>query len=277
MATLSDLITARFGLDADVTETRPAEETLAHILNHRSIRTYADREVSGDLVKTLLACAQSAPAKSDLQQYAIIHLTNPAQKETLAELAGTATIATAPIVLVFCGDIRRIQRVARFRDKPYVQNTVDSFMNAAVDAAIAMQNFTLAAQAAGLGCCYISQVRNHMAEVCTLLRLPPGVFPVCGLTAGWPAEAPDVTLRLPPQTVVHQDFYDDENLESDIDAYDRRRHAKRPLATDKQLHQDRFGEAAFYGWSEAAARRMSAPATEIPLRDFLLSHGFDLS
>ena len=275
MADIKTLISERFGRPTEV-GLKGGGETLTQILNHRSIRKYQDKEVSEDLVQTLLACAQSAPAKSDLQQYAILRLTDQKKKSRLAELSGTGSIETAPIVLVFCGDIRRIQKISYLRERPYAQNTVDSFMNAAVDAGLAMQNFVLAAQASGLGCCYVSQVRNHMQPVCELLVLPSGVFPVCGLTAGWPDEERDVTLRLPPSVVVHDNVYDDANLEMEVNAYDQRRHNRRPLTPPKQLHEDRLGKSEFYGWSEAAARRLSKPATEISLRDFLLSHGFDL-
>ena len=43
-----------------------------------------------------------------------------------------------------------------------------------------------------------------------------------------------------------------------------------------KIIEHRFRKSEFYRWSEAAAPRLSAPATEISLRDFLLSHGFDL-
>ena len=275
MTDINTLISERFGRKTDVGRGRDLE-MLTKILEHRSIRKYQSKEVSEDLIETLLACAQSAPTKSDLQQYAILRLTDKKKKSRLAELSGTGFIEASPIVLVFCGDIRRIQKISYLREKPYAQNTVDSFMNASVDASLAMQNFVLAAQASGLGCCYVSQVRSHMQPVCELMELPPGVFPVCGLTAGWPDEERDVTLRLPPAVVVHDNVYDDSTLETEVNAYDQRRHNLRPLTQPKQLHEDRFGKAEFYGWSEAAARRLSAPATEIPLKDFLLSHGFDL-
>ena len=144
MASLSDLIAARFGLPSETGRQTLSNDTVAQILGHRTIRRYEDKDVPVDLVNVLLACAQSAPGKSDLQQYSIIQLTDAARKQKLSDLSGTAAIATAPIVLVFCADIRRVQRISDFRDKPYVQNTVDSFMNAAVDASLAMQNFTIA-------------------------------------------------------------------------------------------------------------------------------------
>src|SRR5690606_24248468 len=131
-----------------------------------------------ELLRVLMACAQSAPAKSDLQQYSILHVTDATKKKTLADLAKTPWIATAPVALVFCGDLRRAWRISELRGKPYGQNTLDSFMNAAVDAGLALQAFIIAAESAGLGCCAISQVRTEIEAVSDLLGLPDGVFPL---------------------------------------------------------------------------------------------------
>ena len=49
-------------------------------------------------------------------------------------------------------------------------------------------NFIRAAEAVGLGCCPISVIRNHIDEVAELLELPDFVFPVAGMTAGYPSE-----------------------------------------------------------------------------------------
>ena len=109
MTDINTLISERFGRKTDVGRGRDVE-MLTKILEHRSIRKYQNKEVSEDLIETLLACAQSAPTKSDLQQYAILRLTDKKKKSRLAELSGTGFIEASPIVLVFCGDIRRIQK-----------------------------------------------------------------------------------------------------------------------------------------------------------------------
>ena len=185
-------------------------------------------------------------------------------------------MATSPIVLVFCGDIHRSEKIAAMRGRDYAQNNLDSFMNAAVDAALAMQTFILAAESEGLGCCPISHIRNDLPELAELLALPAGVFPVCGVTAGWPTEERDVTLRLPPAVVVHENRYGDDDVAGEIDAYDQRRHGIRPLDQDRQLHADKYGKSEFYGWSESAARRVSQLEGLEKLRPFLERHGFAL-
>ncbi len=275
---------ARFGLQApaafgaEIAQSGPAPDAtaaLSRILARRSYRRFTDQPVPEALYTALLACAQSAPAKSDLQQYSIIDVRDPARKAELAQLCDTAWMADAPVLLVFCGDLRRAQRVCEMRGHAYAQNTLDSFMNAAVDAALAMQAFVLAAETAGLGCCCISQVRKRLPDMADLLNLPDRVFPVAGLAAGWPGEARDVTCRLPPSIVVHRDAYDDRDLGPELDAYDQRRHAARPLGN--QINVEKFGTAAFYGWSENAARRLAEPSDLGGLREFLESHGFDLA
>lgn len=158
---------ARFGLDpkAPLAVDLPDEAAaaLARIMGRRSYRKFADRPVDDALRTVLLACAQSASAKSDLQQYSIVDLHDPARKAALAELCGTPWMADAPVLLVFCGDLNRARIFGAMRGHAHAQDTLDSFFNASVDAALAMQSYILAAEAAGLGCCCVSQVRKRPA------------------------------------------------------------------------------------------------------------------
>jgi Nitroreductase family len=77
--------------------------------------------------------------------------------------------------------------VHAWRGHTFANDHLDAFFNATVDAAIALETFVAAAEAAGLGCCPISVIRNHAEEVSGLLGLPDHVFPVAGLGVGIPA------------------------------------------------------------------------------------------
>ena len=73
----------------------------------------------------------------------------------------------------------------------------------------------MAADAAGLGTCPISYVRNHVEKIGPLCGLPPGVYPVAGLTLGFPAGPRNwLSPRLPQHLVVHRETYDDSGLEA---------------------------------------------------------------
>ncbi|MEX2614798.1 MAG: nitroreductase family protein [Alphaproteobacteria bacterium] len=270
MKTIAELYKARFGIERDIGRDMKAEGAVAGILNRRSIRRYTDEPVSDDLLDVLLACAQSAPAKSDLQQYSIIVVTDPKSREVIGDWEGKA-----PVFLMFCADNRRIRRLAEIRGHDYQNDNIDTFMNGCIDAALAMQCFINAAESVGLGCCPISGVRNRIELMCELLALPDGVFPICGLTVGWPAVPGFISMRLPPASVVHRDKYDDSSLEAETDAYDRRRHAIYAIPPEKQRHTDKYGALDFCGWSENATRQLSLPE-RAGFKAFLNSHGFRL-
>ena len=215
------------------------------------------------LLRTLLAGAFSAPAKSDLQQSCVVHVSDRSVHARIAALIPSMPwIADAPVLLVFCGDNRRIRRICELRGTPFANDHLDSFMNAAVDAGLVMAGFIHAAQAAGLGCCPLSAVRNHAAEVSEMLGLPDHVFPVAGMVAGYPARERKVTPRLPLDAFVHGDRYDDSAFEEWIASYDARRHAVLALNPDRQRDPGRFGRAEFYGWSEDKARQVAVSERE---------------
>lgn len=263
----------RYGIPAGDVPPLDGPDALAALLDRRSCRCFTGGEVPEPLFLTLLACAQSAPSKSDLQQYAILVLDDPVIRRTFQGLSSIpAWVADAGRILVFCGDTRRVRRMAEIHALPYDSDTADVFMNAATDAAIAMTAFLLAAEAVGLGCCPLSVVRNHAPELSVLLALPEGVFPWAGLAVGWPAGRAAVSPRLPQAVTVHRDRYDDRALGPALAAYDATRG---PIAAGKQLHAERYGTDPALGWSANAARRLSV--RERPFwRSFLEQRGIHL-
>lgn len=236
--------------------TAPAADELRRMLEHSSHRKWTEQPVDADLLRLLFACALSAPSKSDLQQADIIHVADRARIKAIADLIPDMPwINNAPVFLVFCGNNRRIRQIGEWRGKPFVNDHLDHFMNAAVDAGIVLSQFIRAAEAAELGTVPISAVRNHPRETSDILGLPDAVFPVAGLCVGYPLEAGHITARLPLAVTVHTNTFDESRLKENIDAYDQRRHQLFPLR--KQRHSKRYPDAAFYGWSEDKARHYS--------------------
>ncbi|MBV2132200.1 NADPH-dependent oxidoreductase [Pseudomonas sp. MAP12] len=203
-----------------------ADEVIATLLEHRSVRAYLDRPLPAGTLETLLAAAQSAASSSNLQVWSLLAVEDPQRKARLAELAnGQAHIRQAPLFLVWLADFSRIQRQAERHDidlqaLPYL----DSFLMGAIDAALAAQNAVTAAESLGLGTVYIGALRNNLQAVVDELRLPPLVYPVFGLCVGYPdADKPaQVKPRLPQSLILHRETYavhpEEQRL---IDDYDR--------------------------------------------------------
>jgi nitroreductase/FMN reductase [NAD(P)H] len=248
----------RFGTLPEVDPALPGLDELARIAEHRSHRRYAADAVEPALLRLLFACALSAPSKSDLQQADIIHVADRSKIDAITALIPDMPwIAQAPVVLVFCGNHRRIHQIAEWRGIPFANDHLDHFMNAAVDAAIVMTTFIRAAEAVGLGTCPISAIRNKPREVSALLGLPERVFPVAGLTLGYPAQEGRITPRLPLDATVHVDRFDDSRVREHVDAYDKRRDRLLPYRNVRRKEQ--YGTPALYGWSEDKARQYSTP------------------
>jgi nitroreductase len=276
--TIAQLIEDRFGLPTTVGPDRPAEGTVALLLSHRTHRRYRPDPVSDEVLEILLAAALSAPSKSDLQQVAVIVVRDRDKQATIGSwIPDMPWIATAPLFLVFCGDQRRLRRISsELRSRPFPNDTLDMFMNAAVDAGLVLQSFVIGAEAMGLGCCPISVVRNHVEKLSELLALPAGVFPVAGLTLGYPSQPGWISMRLPPALTVHTDRYDDSDLPAQVEAYDRRREARHATPRASQRYVERFGVTEPYGWSEDKARQYSVPERH-NFGPFIRGHGFGLT
>jgi FMN reductase [NAD(P)H] len=275
--TIADLIEDRFGLPTDAGRGHTANETVELILSHRTQRRYKPDPVPDEVLEIVLGAALSAPSKSDLQQVAIILVRDCAKQATVGSwIPDMPWIATAPLFALFCGDHRRMRRVAELRGRPFPNDTLDMFMNAAVDAGLVLQNFITAAEALGLGCCPISVVRNHVEKLAELLQLPAGVFPVAGLCVGYPLQRGWISMRLPPAVTVHTDRYDDRELPAQLAAYDRRREARHATPRESQRYVERFGHTEPYGWSEDKARQYSVPERH-NFGPFIRGHGFGLA
>jgi nitroreductase/FMN reductase [NAD(P)H] len=187
--------------------------------------------------------------------------------------AGQAWLKDVPALLIFCGNNRRQRLWHEWRGKPFANDHLDAFFNAAVDAGIALSAFVLAAEAQGLGVCPISVIRNRAAEISELLHLPHHVFPVAGLGVGWPATTPKQSMRLPLDITVHRNGYREDDVRGAIEDYDRRREAAQPFR--EQRYVDAFGKAAPYGWSEDKARQYAVPE-RADFGAYVRTRGFNL-
>jgi nitroreductase/FMN reductase [NAD(P)H] len=269
-AALSD----RFGETFDIPDDTAGVDELARMAARRVCRRYQSRDVAPALLRLVCAAALSAPTKSDLQQGEILIVRDKAKRAALCDLVSDLPwLKEAPVFVVFLANGRRLPQIAAWRDKPFPNDHLDLFFNATVDAAIVLATFVRAAETVGLGCCPISVIRDHAAAVSRILGLPEKVVPVAGMAVGWPAEAGELSPRLPLSVTVHEDRYSEDYLAEQIDAYDKRRDGVRPYG--KQREVERFGKAAFYGWSEDKARQYSKPQ-RADFGAFVRAQGFKL-
>jgi len=247
--------------------------TIELINNHGSIRSYRTDPVSGEIIELIVAAAQHSSTSANLQMASVVAVTDRAKRKRIAELCGTSQqhINEAPVFLAWCADLNRLDRVCELRGYKQVTEYVENFLMAVVDAAIASQTAALAAESLGLGICYIGSIRNNPTEIIALLELPRLVFPVMGMTIGWPATEPRPRPRLATSTVLYWETYNKDQDEG-LREYDRR-----TIETDRiqASMSGKPNEMEDRGWLEQSARRVSKP-NRTNLRHVLMDQGFYL-
>jgi FMN reductase (NADPH) len=266
----------RFAFKMDLTRMEEPMEnpTLELIHQHASVRHYKMDAVAAPVIETIVAAAQHSSTSFNLQAYSVIAVTDEEKRIRFADLCGDQDhIRQAPLFLVWCADLSRSERFCQKRKLTQVSEYVENFLLAAVDASLAAQNAALAAESLGLGICYIGYIRNKPQEVIDLLELPKLVFPITGMTVGWPAVEPRKRPRLPLRALLHWEKYDTLGEEQALREYDLAMIAT-GIYKDRQLPiPGKDAETVIYGWRDHLARRLSR-AERTDLRQVLEKQGF---
>ncbi len=116
-------------------------------------------------------------------------------------------VLEAPVVLTFCADVFRMREWIRVNNSQQSFDDLLGFLTGTVDAVIAAQTVSLAAESVGLGICYMGTTWWAADQIIEILALPEKVFPVTALVMGYPAENPTLRDRLPLELIVHQEAY----------------------------------------------------------------------
>ncbi len=276
MNDLIKLLIARYGKSSSKNLKQKIPKNVGQIISRGSIRKFKKKLVSDEILESLIATAQSAPTKSNLQQYSILLVSDKKIKKKIAGLLKeTKWALDAPLFFLFLADIRRNQFITEYKGYIYKNNNMDHFMNAVIDSALSMQSLIIAAETWGLGICPISMVRNHLEEIKHICELPKGVFPIAGLSVGWPAEKKTISPRLSKNLIFHKNKYSDEKIIEELKNYDELFFKKNPIPVSKQRHVDKYGPAEKGTWSENISRQLSVPE-RLDFSNWLKNNGFDL-
>lgn len=197
--------------------------TIDVMLRHRSIRKFTSEAVSPDLLSEILDCGLRASNTGNMQLYSIITTQQEPLRTELCKLH-FGQCATAPLWLTVCIDINRYHHYCRVNDCDEPYSNFLWYASALIDASLCAQNICVAAEALGLGFCYLGTVMYNTAAIAQLLQCPKGVVPVITLAMGHPDEAGRTSERLGKDAVVHSEVYHDPT-DDDI----RRTHAVRDL------------------------------------------------
>lgn len=207
------------------------------MMQHVSVRDFQDEPLTDDMKKKLLLAAQSGSSSNFVQAFSIIDITDKKLRSEIAEISNSAAyVNKTGAFFVFVADLYRQSQMLEQADEPLdgIKN-MEELLVAAVDTTIAGEDMAQAAESLGLGICYIGGIRNDIAKVAKLLKLPKYTFPVFGMTVGKPASKNQVKPRLPLMNQVSTNTYDQSGF-SEIGDYDEK--VRKYYSTRKSHPQD---------------------------------------
>ena len=179
--------------------------------NRRSIRKYTCKDIPEDLLNELFEIASRASNTGNMQLYSVVVNRDKESKERQAPFHFNQSMVTeAPVLLTFCADANRFVKWANLRKAKAGFDNLQTFIAATIDAMLFAEAFCEAAEAKGLGICYLGTTAYNADKIIETLSLPYLVVPIVSVTVGYPEmPLPSQPDRLPIEAIVHDETYHD--------------------------------------------------------------------
>jgi len=190
------------------------------LLKRRSVRAYENRDISPEVRAEILNATLRAPTAGNMMLYSIVDVTDQKIKDRLAVTCDNQPfIARAPMVWLFLADYQRwydyfiasgVREICAQKKRPVRKPEEGDLFLACCDALIAAQNAVIAAEAFGVGSCYIGDIMEQYETHRELFNLPQYVFPICLLVFGYPTQQQmnrEYTSRFDQKFIVFENQY----------------------------------------------------------------------
>jgi nitroreductase len=146
------------------------------VQERKSIRAYQDKPVPREKLERILEAGRLAPSARNVEPWHFIVVTDKEKRKALSKGLYAKFVASAPLVIVVCGD-------KKASPEWY-----------AIDAALALENMVLTAVSEGLGVCTVGSFNE--ADVKALLKVPANFEVLVVLTVGYGQEKVDLSRRI---------------------------------------------------------------------------------
>lgn len=154
------------------------------ILKRRSIRRYKPKPIPKKVLNNILEAGRRAPSAGNRQPWRFIVVTDQEIKRKLSQGTWNWPIRDSAVTIVGYGYIG------------------DSYARkwSTIDVAIALENMVIAAEAQGVGSCWIGDFNEK--EVKETLGIPDDYKVVALVSFGYPSEHPSLRLKKPLEEIA---------------------------------------------------------------------------
>ena len=154
----------------------------------RSVRSFADKEIPGNVIEDMIDAGRLAPTANNLQPWEFIVIIDKETRKKIAAATdwGKFIAEAAACIVVLSKDT-----------KYYIE-----------DGSAATQNIMLAAWAHGIGTCWVAGDKKAYAEkILEMLGVPPGCKLVSLVAAGYPKSKPGTSGKRGLSEVMHKEKF----------------------------------------------------------------------
>ena len=242
------------------------------MINRKSIRSYTDLEPTEEELETIVRAGQQAPFASQLGSL-------------LLRRDRDSNPFHAPLYFIICVDAHRWELIMARRGWEMVSSDLLVMLLGMQDAALMAENMVIAAESLGMGSCFLGAIPYHTTEIIEQYNLPPRVFPMVGLTIGFPAENPPPRPRYPLNFTLFEDSYPEfteDQISEAIQVMDEGylaqnyyRKLKARIRIRDKNREDTFNYDT-YSWTEHICRKWGQDLFPPNLLDQFEKCGFDL-
>ena len=267
----------------------PPNDFIQQVLGRSTVRGFTDQPLAPGQLELLVAAAQSASTSGMLQTWSVIALKDkeskarlintPNAKNTIGSVDSHNMIALngCAVFLIWLADLHRVDNILQAHA---VERNIDAdlllqttraeyHLKAIIDATIAAQTFSLAAESQGLGTMYCGAVRQLPAEhFIKNFNLPRLTFPIFGMAVGYPNKFVQAVKRpkprLPTDIVLHHSSYKTFDNMDDISGYN-------------EIHKTFNGSPALHNkdFVDRLVERMAVAEDKRKVAQSLRQMGFD--
>ncbi len=187
---------------------------LETILQRTSVRHFdKDRQISEEVTKKILTAGIRAPSAGNIQPRTFIILKDQEVKDQIYALCeDQAFMKDAPLWVVVCMDTHRHLKAAELTGVHYDYTGLLPYTMSVLDAALSLENLTLAAEALGLGSVMIGSIMEHPQKAKEILKLPEHCFAICLICIGYVKGKPRPRVKWDYDKIVCIDKYKDIEL-----------------------------------------------------------------
>lgn len=197
-------------------------ETIDHQVNHRTIRAFKEQPLNEEQLTTLYEAARHASTSMFMQQFSILHVTDPHLRTQVREISQQPYVGANGDLFIFIVDLYRNQQIREQEGNDDGRlHTTDIFMQAVEDTTLAVQNFLTAAESMGLGGVILGSIQNNLEKLVRVLNMPKMTLPFLGIQVGVPDQEPQLKPRLPQRFIAFENHYPRGFKVADLAEYDQ--------------------------------------------------------